>query len=436
MLVVRDPLRLSDHAIVIPRQLAPLLALCDGTRDAGALRAVLMVRFGLQMGPDALERLLAALDQALLFEGERFQQALDHAQAEFRKAPFRSPVLAGASYPADPADLRALLQQYLDGVDDALPPATGGRGLVSPHIDYARGGPLYARVWRRAAEMVRAADLVVVLGTDHSGGPGRITLTRQHYATPFGVLPTAEGLVERLATALGPAQVFAEELHHRHEHSIELAAVWLHHMRQGQPCELLPVLCGSFAHFVQGEAEPADDRAIGAFCDELRQALAARNAVVVAAHRPLDVLFTVAEETGLQGAKAFDTGRLRARLGVGLDAHGEQGTIVVQAPAQNAIHVRVHGRMAHAGVNPQDGINAIRVAAEAIAAMPLGRIDEETTANIGVISGGTAPPSAKQSRRMISPATARSAYSSGVALILALRVTWRAASSGSRPSSG
>jgi len=283
VLVVRDPLRLSDHAIVVPRQLAPLLALCDGTRDAGALRAALMVRFGLQMGPDALERLLAALDQALLFEGERFQQALDHAQAEFRKAPFRSPMLAGASYPADPADLRALLQQYLDGVDDALPPATGGRGLVSPHIDYARGGPLYARVWRRAAEMVRAADLVVVLGTDHSGGPGRITLTRQHYATPFGVLPTAEGLVERLATALGPAQVFAEELHHRHEHSIELAAVWLHHMRQGQPCELLPVLCGSFAHFVRGEAESGDDPAIGAFCDELRQTLAGRNAVVVAA---------------------------------------------------------------------------------------------------------------------------------------------------------
>ena len=130
----------------------------------------------------------------------------------------------------------------------------------------------------------------------------------------------------------------------------------------------------------------ADDKSGVAIILEVLEALREAGA----AHRPLDVLFTVAEETGLQGAKAFDTGRLRARLGVGLDAHGEQGTIVVQAPAQNAIHVRVHGRMAHAGVNPQDGINAIRVAAEAIAAMPLGRIDEETTANIGVISGGTA----------------------------------------------
>ncbi len=109
-----------------------------------------------------------------------------------------------------------------------------------------------------------------------------------------------------------------------------------------------------------------------------------------AAHRPLDVLFTVREETGLEGAKAFDAGRLRARLAVGLDAHGEQGTIVVRAPAQDSLRAEIHGRMAHAGVNPEDGINAIRVAAEAIVEMPLGRIDAETTANVGIIAGGMA----------------------------------------------
>jgi len=107
-------------------------------------------------------------------------------------------------------------------------------------------------------------------------------------------------------------------------------------------------------------------------------------------HRPLDVLFTVGEESGLDGAKSFDTGWLRARLGVGLDAHGDPGTIIVRAPAQDSLEVTIHGRAAHAGVNPENGINAIRVAAEAIATMPLGRIDSETTSNIGIISGGTA----------------------------------------------
>lgn len=107
-------------------------------------------------------------------------------------------------------------------------------------------------------------------------------------------------------------------------------------------------------------------------------------------HRPVEALYTVREEVGLEGAKEFDTSRLQGRMGIGLDAGGEQGTLVVSAPSQNTLLATVHGKMAHAGANPELGINAIRVAAEAIAAMPLGRIDEETTANIGVISGGTA----------------------------------------------
>ncbi|NLE77196.1 MAG: M20/M25/M40 family metallo-hydrolase [Chloroflexi bacterium] len=105
---------------------------------------------------------------------------------------------------------------------------------------------------------------------------------------------------------------------------------------------------------------------------------------------PLEVVFTVAEETGLVGAKALDTATLHAKVGVELDSGGPQGAIIVQAPAQDSLHVVIHGKKAHAGAEPEKGINAIRVAAEAIAAMPLGRINPETTANIGVIHGGEA----------------------------------------------
>ncbi len=105
---------------------------------------------------------------------------------------------------------------------------------------------------------------------------------------------------------------------------------------------------------------------------------------------PLDILFTVQEEIGLCGAKAFDTSRLRAREGIGLDSGGPAGTIVLSAPAQDSLQVIVHGLASHAGQAPEKGVSAIRVAAEAIAQMPHGRIDEETTANIGAITGGKA----------------------------------------------
>jgi tripeptide aminopeptidase len=105
---------------------------------------------------------------------------------------------------------------------------------------------------------------------------------------------------------------------------------------------------------------------------------------------PLDILFTVQEEVGLAGVKAFDIRRLRAREGIGLDSGGPQGTVVLSAPSQDSLHVVVHGVAAHAGAEPEKGVSAIVAAAEAITRMPLGRIDEETTANIGVISGGKA----------------------------------------------
>jgi tripeptide aminopeptidase len=104
----------------------------------------------------------------------------------------------------------------------------------------------------------------------------------------------------------------------------------------------------------------------------------------------LEIVLTVQEETGLTGSKGLDTSRLRAREAIVLDMGGPIGLICVQAPSQTKITAVVRGRKAHAGMAPELGINAIRVAAEAIASMPLGRIDYETTANIGVIHGGEA----------------------------------------------
>lgn len=107
-------------------------------------------------------------------------------------------------------------------------------------------------------------------------------------------------------------------------------------------------------------------------------------------HGRLEVLFTVAEEGGLYGAKSVDPSQFQAKAGFFLDATGDVGTIVTAAPAQKGLKATIHGKAAHAGVAPEDGISAILVAAQAITQMKLGRIDPETTANIGVIHGGAA----------------------------------------------
>jgi tripeptide aminopeptidase len=103
----------------------------------------------------------------------------------------------------------------------------------------------------------------------------------------------------------------------------------------------------------------------------------------------VDVVFTICEEAGLIGAKCLDVSRLRARTGLVLDSDSV-GFLFTKAPAANRMEFQVHGLEAHAGVCPERGVNAIKVAADGIAQMSLGRIDHETTANIGVIEGGLA----------------------------------------------
>lgn len=105
-------------------------------------------------------------------------------------------------------------------------------------------------------------------------------------------------------------------------------------------------------------------------------------------HRPLEILFTTGEELYCKGAKAFDFSKIKSKEVLVPDLSGELGTAAFAAPTILSFSVSVTGKAAHAGFNPNAGINAIRAAAEAVAALPQGQLDEITTGNIGVISGG------------------------------------------------
>jgi tripeptide aminopeptidase len=104
----------------------------------------------------------------------------------------------------------------------------------------------------------------------------------------------------------------------------------------------------------------------------------------------LEIALSVGEEIGLLGAKGLDVGWFQAKQALVLDMGGPINEIVFAAPASDKFDAVVHGRAAHAGANPETGVNAIAVAAQGIAAMSLGRIDHETTANVGLIEGGSA----------------------------------------------
>lgn len=142
----------------------------------------------------------------------------------------------------------------------------------------------------------------------------------------------------------------------------------------------------------EGYWENANQGILGA---DNKAAVAVLLALARHAHRhtlpvDLELLFTVGEERALAGARAFDVGQLRSRFGYVFDHSAPLGGLVLSSPTHYELQATFNGVAAHAGVRPQDGRSAILAAARAVADMPLGRIDEQSTANVGTIGGGSA----------------------------------------------
>lgn len=198
--------------------------------------------------------------------------------------PFRLPALAGAAYPGERAALWELLQEYLEEADGVAAQAIDWSrpvGLLSPHIDDPRRGAVCAQVWKSAAQAAQEAELVILVGTDHYGSDP-ITLTRQHYATPYATLPTDQPLVGQLAAVVGEEAAWRGELRHCGEHSLELVAVWLHHLRAGKPVPAAPILAGSFYRFLADGSAPEPNPALAGLLAILGDAAAQRRTPVVA----------------------------------------------------------------------------------------------------------------------------------------------------------
>ena len=173
----------------------------------------------------------------------------------------------------------------------------------------------------------------------------------------------------------------------RFDGALELAPIFLScHMDTVEPAEGVRVrregdLFTSAGDTILG----SDDKSGIAACIEALRLLRETGTP----HRPVEIVITTCEEIGLVGAKALDPKLVRAREGYALDSSGF-ARVITHAPAANRLTITVSGVAAHAGLHPEWGVNAVLVAAQALARVPNGRIDDETTANFGTIVGGTA----------------------------------------------
>ncbi len=246
----------------------------DGTSSLLDIQARFFRETARRIPMDELQVLVERLDRAMVLDGPTFA-AFRHA---YRQEGVRPTALAGGSYASNERALRAQLAGFFADRDGAGTPGndrepTGStlRGIVSPHIDFARGGPVYTWSYKELVES-SDADTFVILGVAHQYCRNRFALTRKDFETPLGLVRTDRSYVDRIA-ALAGEDLFDDELAHRTEHSIEFQVVFLQYLLAGRrDFSIVPILTGSFHDLMDAGVDPIRDDDVRRFVEALREA--------------------------------------------------------------------------------------------------------------------------------------------------------------------
>jgi hypothetical protein len=284
LVALRDPEGLSQ-TLPLHDAAALLALLMDGQRTLSQLQEEFRAQTGMVVALGDVEELVRQLDDAYLLAGQRFQQYRRRQIEAYLGNPVRPAAHAGATYAAEPAALREQLAGFFtaaEGPGSTGPPAPPEDrllcGILSPHIDLPRGGPVYA--WAYQTLLQRSdAEVLVIFGTAHHPMRQLFCVSRKDFDTPLGPVPTDRQFIDRLAEHLTGSvagrqiDLFADELVHRGEHSIEFQAVFLQYLLEGKRAfRIVPVLVGSFHEFLAAGTPPDESPEVQAFAAAVRAA--------------------------------------------------------------------------------------------------------------------------------------------------------------------
>ncbi len=294
MYALRDPHGFTG-TVALPFAAAKLVTLMNGERTLGDLRRDFEEHVGKSVTLDYVRQVVEQLDDLYFLDNERFADHEAAQIAEYQLLDVRPAAHAGGAYLEEESALREQLSNLFTcdqgpgilpwegNVNSDFSNASPDRlcGVMSPHIDFHRGGPTFAWAYDRIVTE-SDAELFVILGTAHTALSGLFSVSQKHFDTPLGQAETDRDFVESLyrrfqlrtdeAAAL---QVFRDELPHRHEHSIEFQALMLQFALGGRrDYRIVPILVGSFHPFITQSRLPNESAAVDSFVSALQETVA------------------------------------------------------------------------------------------------------------------------------------------------------------------
>ncbi len=279
LVLVSDPMGVLPNQPVLSIESLPLLQLLDGTLSLADLTTALMRESKDLRVANMVRDFVGQLDDLLLLDSPRFHAALDALRAAYHPLEIRPAALEGRSYPADAAELRAMLDQNFaaaaqlrDAAGDPQAAADARpRALLAPHLDPRRSGPAIARAYLEIGEAPTEPLRIVILGTGHSLLGESFALTRKQFETPLGKARCDTEFVDRVAARVGEA-AYRGELAHRDEHSIEFQVLYLQHRLGTRRFTIVPILCGGFHALLDEQRTPREDPEFESLIDGVRSA--------------------------------------------------------------------------------------------------------------------------------------------------------------------
>ncbi len=272
VICLKDPNNLSGKVLMVSQETVFIISLFDGKNSIEDIQTKCKEKFGESVPSDELEQLISQLDDALFLDSDKFKDFKNQIVEDFNSSEVRASSHAGLSYPDEADELNRWFEKFFKEDYKKGPysaPKGKLRGLISPHIDFTRGGHLYARAYRELDENCEA-DTYIIFGTSHYAEVDNpFILTRKHFETPLGVSETDNNLIDRIVDTC-PWDLFEGEIAHRTEHSIEFQVAFLQYvLKKKKEYKIVPILCNSFFNLVQEGKSPREDNRVSLFLESL-----------------------------------------------------------------------------------------------------------------------------------------------------------------------
>lgn len=268
-IMLRDPEALTDKMLVLPMNVFFIVSRLDGKHSVRDIQVEYNRKFGELIFTEKIEELVNELDTALLLENDRYRKYMEFLKHEFKKDTLREANFAGKGYPEDPDELRNELDQFFIGLPEDETPDSKPLGIISPHIDFQRGGRTYGFAYRELKKS--DADTFVIFGTSHHDLKNLFALTKKSFKTPLGTIPVDTDFVNKLVSK-SKTDFFLDEYAHRGEHSIEFQAVMLKHIFPERDIRIIPILVSAFDLLCE-KTTPLEHPVIKEFTDAFRETL-------------------------------------------------------------------------------------------------------------------------------------------------------------------